>query len=523
MPNMRLTMRKVREVLRLSWDCKLSHRLVAISCSISRSTVQDYIHRANAAGLNWPLPDDLDDNKLEQLLFPRKAIARKERPEPDFNTIAQRLKRKGVTLGLEWERYKQEFPETGYSYQQFCNLHRQWAKTVSVVMRQQHQAGHKTFSDFAGKKLAFTDRHTGLIHPAHLFVSVLGASNYTFAEAFHSENAEAWCTGQANAFRYFEGCPEIIVPDNPRTVVDKPCKYEPDIHREFQHMADHFGVAVIPARVRKPRDKAKVEAGVKFATTWIIAALEDQKFFSLAEINMAVKKLLERLNKRPFKKQPDLSRKTLYEKLDKPALKALPQAPYEYTRFGKARLNIDYHISVDGFLYSAPYQYARKELEYRETNKTVEIFFKGTRIASHPRLWIKNKPHTLPEHMPSTHRAYADWTPVRIINWAATIGNATAMLTEKIMTSRQHPEQGFKACLGIIRLGKTYGNDRLEKAAQQALSVNALSYKSVELILKNRMDQRQPKETSRQLNIFHSNVRGASAFVIQPNSNQGEK
>ena len=518
-------MRKIREILRLSWNCNLSTRQIARSCSVghTKGTIENYIRRARAAGLGWPLPDDLDEANLEKLLFPKIVIAQNERPKPDFNAICERLKEKGVTLGLEWERYKQEYPESGYSYPQFCALHREWTKTVNVVMRQDHKAGHKAFSDFAGKTLSFTDRHTGEIHKAHLFVCTLGASNFTYADVFHSENAEAWCTGHADAFHYFDGCPEMVVPDNPKPVVNKPSQYEPDLHREFQHMADYFDVAVIPARVRKPKDKAKVEAGVKFATTWIIAVLEDQKFFSLAEISIAIKPLLERLNNKPFKKQPHLSRKSLYESLDKPALKQLPQSPYEYTQFGKARLNIDYHISVDGYLYSAPYQYAKKEIEYRQTNKTLEIFFKGTRIASHLRLWIKNKPRTLPEHMPSHHRAYAEWAPARIISWAATVGTATAQLTEKIMTSKDHPEQGFRTCMGIMRLGKTFGNDRLENAAQRALAANILSFKGVELILKNKLDQRPPEKPRQLKIIIHSNIRGASSFITTQQNDKGEQ
>ena len=511
MTNERLTMRKIREILRLSWNCKLSCRQIATSCSISRSTVTDYIYRAQAARLSWPLPDDYDDAVLETLLFPPQQNSGPERPLPNFTEIHEKLQQKGMTLALLWEKYKWEHND-GYQYSQYCVLYRQWSKTVDVVMRQDHRAGEKLFSDFAGSKLHVTNPHTGEVNQAHLFVCALGASSYTYAEAFFSENSEAWCVGHANAFGYYGGCSEIIIPDNPKPVVNKPCPYEPDIHADFQHMASHFGAAVIPARVRKPRDKAIAEAAVKVATMWIIAVLRERKFFSLSELNAAIRELLERLNNRPFKKMPGC-RKSRFETVDKPALKPLPATTYEYTRIGYARVNLDYHIDVEGCHYSVPYQYARKKLEYRQTYKTVEVFFKGRRIASHQRLWIENSHSTVKEHMPSSHRQYAEWTPQRIVDWAGKTGPAVAQLVAAIMNRRQYPEQGFRACLGIMRLGKGISSERLEMAAQRALAVNALSYKSIKLILENKLDQIPLPENPRQLSIVHKNVRGASAFT----------
>lgn len=514
MPNERLTMRKIREILRLHYDCKLSHREIATSCLVSRSTVSQYIHRAQAAGLAWPVPADCDDEQLEKLLFPTCAGRPKTTaPMPDFADMHAKLRHKGMTLALLWERYKTDNPD-GFQYSHFCDLYREWEKRVDVVMRQMHRAGEKLFSDFAGSTLAVTNPDTGEVRPAHIFVATLGASNYTYAEAFWAENCEAWCMGHANAFVYIGGVTEKIVPDNPRSVIDKPSPYEPDVHADFQYMASFFGAAVIPARVKKPRDKAKVEAGVKVATMWIIAALRDRTFFSLAELNSAIWELLEKLNNRPFKKMPG-SRRSVFDQVDKPALKPLPSCRYEYTTIGYARAGLDYHVNVDGQLYSVPYEHAKKKLEYRLTARTLEIFLQGRRIASHPRMWIKGKPSTLKEHMPSHHKRYqelyVEWTPERIRNWAMQIGPAVAEATSIIMRSNTHPEQGFRSCLGVIRMARTWGNERVEAACQRAISLQACSYKYIKLILESAGDIRSPAKQLT-LSIAHDNIRGSHYY-----------
>jgi len=492
---------------------------------VGRATVDDYIHRAKAAGLSWPLPDEIDDAQLERLLFP----ARVGRPQssdlmPDFVEIHEQLKRKGMTLALLWERYKEAIPD-GFNYSHYCDLYRQWEKKIDVVMRQSHRAGEKLFSDFAGSTLPVTNPDTGEVVRAHIFVAALGATGYTYAEAFWSENSEAWCMGHANAFRYLNGVSEIIVPDNPKPAVTQPSPYEPDMHPDFQYMASFFGAAVIPARVRKPRDKAKAELSVKLATMWIIAALRDSTFFGLAELNEAIRALLEKLNNRPFKKLPG-SRRSMFESIEKSALKPLPSAQYEYTEIGYATAGADYHINVDGYLYSVPYQLAKQKLEYRQTLKTVEVFFRGRRIASHLRLWIKNKPSTLKEHMPSHHRQYQekflDWTPTRVISWAAKIGPATAQAVEAIMETKRHPEQNFRACIGVIRLARTWSNDRLEGACRRAVELNACSYKNIKLILENGGDRRASARQQLTLAIEHDNVRGPEYYSIQTNNEVNE-
>ena len=505
-------MRKIREVLRLREDCKLSHRQIARSCSISSSTVGDYLLRAKAASLPWPLPDHFTDIDLDRLLFPEQLLPPGKRPLPDFPTIHKELKKKGSTLAAEWERYKHENPD-GYQYSQFCDLHRQWAKTVDVVMRQEHRAGEKLFSDFAGSKMYLTNPKTGEVTQAHLFVCALGASGFTYAEAFWSENAEAWCLGHARAFEnYYFGVAEVIVPDNPRSVVKKPCRYEPDLHPDFQHMASHFGAAVIPARVRRPRDKGVVEAAVKLATRWIIHVLRRRDFFSLAELNVAIRELLEHLNDRKFKKMPE-SRRSLFEKLEKPVLKRLPKNRYEYVQIGYATVSsLDYHVRIDDHFYSVPYTLVKKKIEFRITQNTVEILHNGARVASHFRSIIAYGHTTMSAHMPESHQAYLEWTPQRVRDYAVRVGPNTTNIIELIMNEREYPQQAFRACLGIIRLSSKWGAQRLEAACDHALAANALSYKSVKLILEHAMDGKTKQQEKAPLKVVHNNLRGAAYY-----------
>lgn len=383
MPNTRLSMRKTMEVFRLHFEAGLSQRAIALSCGISRPAVAEYLRRFKAAGLRWPLGEDCDESRLNNLLFPPQPAKPVQRPQPDYVEIYRLLKRKGVTLGLLWEDYKQANPD-GYAYSQYCELYRRWRETLDITMRQEHKAGEKAFSDFAGTTIpVLVDPPNGVVRMARLFVCALGASSYTYAEWFWSEDSESWCTGQAKAFRYFGGCPEIIVPDNPKAAVDKPCRYEPDINQDFHHMASYHKVAVIPARVRRPKDKAKAESAVSVATKWIIGVLNktDRTFFSLRELNQVTAELLEKLNTRPFKKLPG-SRRSQFEQIDKPALRPLPATPYQYTEIRKARVNIDYHVEVEGHWYSVPYQLVKQQVEVRLSANTIEVFFKGRRVAS---------------------------------------------------------------------------------------------------------------------------------------------
>jgi transposase len=518
-------MRMIREILRLHYSCGLGKKKISKSLGCSHQTISNYINRAQAAGLTWPLPAEFDnDNCLEQLLYPSKAGAipqqkHHNKPQPDCNYIHQELKKKGVTQELLWQEYKSDHPD-GYHLSQFKNIYKQWRKTVDLSMRQDHKAGEKAFSDFAGGTLPITDRLTGEITPAHLFVCALGASSYTSAKLFWHEDSEAWCLGHAQAFNFFGGCPEIIVPDNPKPVTTKSCPYEPDINPSFNQMANHFGVVVIPARVRRPKDKAVVESAVGVATRWILAALRKQTFFSLAEANQAVAELLFKLNHRPFKKIPG-TRYSRYQEIDQPALKPLPSYAYEYMHIKKASIHIaDYHVEYDGCWYSAPYQYRGRQVEVRATNNTVEILFKNKRIASHPRLFKKSTRSTLNEHRPKTHQEYGAWPPERILAWATKIGPETKLLIEQIMQQQQHPEQGYRSCFGILRLSKSFGNERLNSACARALAINAYSFKSVNSILKSGLDKRSIPEKPRQLTLLHDNIRGPISF--RTNTPQGE-
>lgn len=507
-------MRMIKEVLRLHHSSGLSNKQISKALGCSRGAVSEYLHRAKAAGFSWPLPDELDDAQIELRLFPPVAAVH-SRPLPDFNYIHTELKKKGVTLLQLWAEYREEHPD-GYGQSQFCEYYSRFEKSLNLVMRQEHKAGHKAFSDFAGKTLLITDPRTAQTTAAYLFVCTLGASNFTFANLFRDLSAESWCDGHAGAFSYFDGCPSIVVPDNPKPVVTKPCPYEPDINPSFAQMAAHYDIAIIPARVRKPKDKAKVEAAVGLATRWILAVLRNRKFYSLAEARVAVRELLDKLNDRPFKRMTG-SRRSLYESIERPVLKPLPMVPYEYAKFKKASVNVDYHIEYDRHFYSVPYQFRGEVVEIRATASTIEILRRGKRIATHPRGFAENKATTLIEHRPKSHQQYGDWPPERILNWALTIGPSTAALMETIMARQKYPELGYRSCMGILRLAKKFPEARLEAACKRALSIRGLSYKSVKSILDSNLDQRSLAEKPHDIAIVHANIRGASAFLPQHN------
>ena len=502
-------MRKIKEVLRLKWAHEQSNRHIAKSCSISHSTVADYVLRAKLAGLSWPLDPDLDDAAIENLLFPATdKKATEKRQMPDLEYLYREMKKKSVTLQLLWYEYKQANPD-GYQYSQFCNLYRQWVKKLDLTLRQEHRAGEKLFIDYAGQTVSIVDPKTGEINEAQIFVATLGASNYTFAEASLAQDLPSWIKSHIHAFEFFGGLPEILVPDNLKAGITNPCRYEPDINPTYQDLAEHYDTTVIPARSRKPRDKAKVESAVLVAERWILAALRNHTFFSLAELNTAIAAKLQDLNNRKFKKL-DATRRELFETIDKPALKPLPSRPYEYAEWKKARVNIDYHIEIDRHYYSVPYQLVKEQVDVRITSSALEVLFKNKRVASHPRDYRQGSFTTLTEHMPKSHKRYLDWTPSRIIRWAEKNGPKTQKLVTRILDSRSHPEQGFRSCLGIMRLGKRYSSERLEAACERVLLINAYSYKSVESILKKGLDQ-QPFlfdqiENDQPLN--HHNIRG---------------
>lgn len=510
----RLSMRKIKEVLRLHFESGLKQRAIARALGITHVTVGGYLKRAELAELSWPLPEGLCDTELEQRLFPPpQVIPADQRPLPDWAHIHQELKRKGVTLALLWEEYQSIHPE-GYRYSRFCDLYREWTGKLRLSMRQVHKAGEKLFVDYAGQTVPIVDRRTGEIREAQLFVAALGASSQTFAEATWTQGLPDWIGSHVRAFSFYGGVPEIVVPDNLRSAVTKSCRYEPDINPTYAELAAHYGCAVIPARVRKPKDKAKAEAAVLITERFILARLRNRTFFSLAEANAAIQEQVEQLNRRPFKKLPGC-RQQAFETLDRPALKSLPAAPYQFAEWKKARVNIDYHAEVDRHYYSVPYALVKEQLDVRLTATTIEFLHKGQRVASHQRSYERGRHTTLSEHMPKNHREYAEWTPQRLVNWAAKTGPCTAALAEKILASRPHPQQGYRSVLGLIRLAKSYTPQRLEAACRRALATGACRFKSVASILKTGLDRQPlPETTEKQLSLLpsHDNIRGADYY-----------
>jgi transposase len=505
-------MRKIRETLRLHHDSGLGQRPISRCLNISRTTVGDYLHRAKIAGLSWPLPEALTDQQLYNRLFPSAgSVSSSDRPLPDGAYLHTELKRKGVTLMLLWEEYQAEHPQ-GYRYSHFCEIYRQWARKLKISMRQIHKAGEKLFVDYCGHTLAIVDPQTGEISEAQIFVAVLGASNYTFAEATLSQNLSDWLGSHRRAFEFLGGVPELVIPDNLKSAVSKPCRYEPDLNPSYQELAEHYGTAVIPARVRKPKDKSKAEVGVQVVERWIMARLRKQTFFRLADANAAIRVLLTDLNNRPFKKLPG-SRKEAFEALDRPMLKPLPTNAYTFSQWQKVRAGIDYHVTVDGHYYSVPYQLRGQQLEARITATSIECFVQRKRVASHVRSYQKGRHTTVSDHMPKGHQEYADWTPKRLIRWADKMGPQTAAVTEIILASRQHAQQAFRSAMGLISLAKVYTPQRLEAACALALEGAAANYKSVKSILKTRLDE-QPRQHALPTTqpIAHDNIRGGHYY-----------
>ncbi len=505
-------MRKIKEVLRLHFESGLGQRPIGRCLGLSRTTVGDYLRRAKEAGLVWPLPEKLTDQQLYHQLFPPAvSVSTTDRPVPDYVYLHTELKRKGVTKMLLWEEYQSDNPHA-YSYSQFCELYRRWSRKLKLSMRQIHKAGEKLFVDYAGHTLPIINPSTGEIRDAQIFVAVMGASNYTFAEATWSQGLSDWLGSHCRAFDFMGGVPEIVVPDNLKSAVKKPCRYDPDLNPSYQDLAEHYATAIIPARVRKPKDKSKAEVGVQIVERWILARLRNQTFFSLAEANTAISKLLIDLNNRPFKKLPG-SRLEAFDSLDRPVLRPLPIEPYEFAQWKKVRVNIDYHVEIEGHYYSVPHQLSGQQLDARISAYCIECFQQRKRVSSHVRSFEKGRHTTVVTHMPRGHREYAEWTPERLIRWAAQTGPKTAAITAAILASRQHAQQAFRSAMGLISLGKAYSPERLEAACDLALEGQAMSYKSVKSILKTGLDQ-QPRQQPLPLttSVNHNNIRGGHYY-----------
>jgi transposase len=503
-------MRKIREVLRLAAQ-GLSTREMASSTGVGRTTLREYLYRARSAGLSWPVPDDLSDGDLERMLFPRAAGGtRGHIPQPDWAYVHAELRRQGVTLSLLWEEYRAVHPG-GYGYSRYCELYTRWEGRLSPVMRQRYAAGETLFVDYAGATIDVVCPETGEVRAAQLFVAALGASNYTYVEASWSQKLPDWIASHTRALAFFGGVPGQIVSDNLKAGVTKACFYDPAINRSYADMAAHYDTAVVPARPRRPRDKSKVEAAVLLTERWIVARLRNRRFFGLDELNAAIRELRDRINGK-VTRHLGASRRDLYEKIDKPALKPLPREPYVYAEWKQCRAGLDYHVDIGRHYYSVPHQLLRQKLWARITARTVEIFHNGQRVAAHARTSGNRQHSTCREHMPPNHRFRADWTPERIRRQAARIGPHAQAFVEVVMRERRHPEQGFRTCLGVIRLAKSFGRDRLEAACERALLINARSYSSLHSILKNGLDRAPRTRATDEPAITHPNIRGADYF-----------
>lgn len=509
MPRRRLSMRKIKEVLRLNRS-GLSCRAIGRACSIGKETVREYLARAAEAGLSWPLPEDLSEEQLEQKLFPHELRLGGKREEPDWGLVHQELRKKGVTRKLLWQEYAAGGTEV-YRYTQFCERYARWARRLHPTMRLTHKAGEKMFVDYAGLQMSYQDPATGEVHPAPVFVATMGASSGTYAEAQATQTLPDWIGGHVRAFGYFGGVPEIIVPDNAKTGVTSACFYEPDLNPGYQDMARYYGTAVLPTRVRKPRDKAKVETGVQVVERWVLAPLRHRTFFSLEELNAAIVEKLEELNLRVME-HLGKSRRELLDELDRPALRPLPDQPYEPAEWKRATAGIDYHVAYDRHYYSVPSELRKKEVEIRATADTVEIFHKGQRVASHLRV---NKPghhSTIPEHMPAGHREVRDWTPERFLRWADACGPSASEMVRALMARGAHPEQGYRAALGLMRLETRYGKERLEDACRRALFFELHSFRGVRNILESGLDRIQPETKAATREKIHPNLRGRGYY-----------
>jgi transposase len=504
-------MRKLTEVLRLKFAAQLSHEQIGRAIGLSKGAVSKYVSLAKARGLSWPLPEGMDEAALERCLYPPR-VAGTRLAEPDYPRIHQELKRKGVTLQLLWSEYMAAHGEQALRYSQFCHLYRQWRERQKRSMRQLHRAGEKLFIDYCGPTVPIVDPDTGQLRQAQVFVAVLGASSYTYAEATWTPSLADWIASHQRAFQFFGGAVELLVPDNLRSGVSTPYRYDPEPNATYAELARHYGCAILPARPYKPKDKSKAEVGVQVVERWILARLRHHTFFSLAELNAAIRDLLVELNDRPFQKLPG-SRQSAFASLDQPALRPLPEAPYEYAEWKQAKPGIDYHVEVDKRFYSVPHRWVGHVLDVRATASAVEVFHKGQRIAAHARSH-KERFSTLPEHMPSSHRQHREWSPGRFLNWAQEVGPATLAVVKRQLEDLPHPEHGYRRCLGLLNHARRYGKARLEAACVRALAIHAPNYRSVTSILKQGLD-RQPLpecEPAQGELPLHANVRGPGYY-----------
>jgi len=501
-------MRKISEVLRLRAQGR-SIREIAHSVGVGHTAVGEYLRRAEAAGLAWPLPEGVGAEELDARLFPPPvAVPGAVRPVPDWREVHRELKaRKGVTRRLLWLEWREAHPD-GWGYSQFCWHYEQWLGAQDVVMRLSYAAGERMFVDFSGDRAPWFDPETGEEHIAEVFVAVLGCSGKLYVQATASQDLASWVGAHVGAWEAFGGVCEVTVPDNLRAGVSKACFYDPEINPTYAELAAFYDTVVLPTRVRRPRDKAAVEAGVQVAQRWVLAPLRNRRFFSLAELNEAIATEVAKVNGRPFRGQPT-SREELFAALEAPALRPLPSGRYELAAWKKATVSIDYHVAFDHRFYSVPFRLVRQKVEIRATRATVEIFHGGRRVAAHGREWGHRRYVTDPAHMPPSHRAHAEWSPSRLVAWAGSAGPSVSALAERLLATKAHPEHAYRSCLGLMSLGRRYGPERLDAACARALAAGAVSYSSVKSILAENLD-RTPLRPAEALPAppTHENLRG---------------
>lgn len=499
----------VKETLRLKFLLKKTNREIGRILGISKSTVATYVSRAKGSSLtSFEQIKSMKDEEIKKLIFPSKTDSTSI--PLNFEFFHKELLRPYVTLQLLWTEEFSKNPNF-ISYSRFCFLYKQWRKESNISMRQCHKAGEKLFIDYAGTTVPITDKKTGEIKQAQLYLASLGASSYTYAEVTWSQGTKDFISSNINSFEFFGGIPNQLIPDNLKSGVTAASPYEPVINRTYRELAKHYGTAVIPARVRKPKDKAIVEGAVLIASRWILAALRNRTFFSIDEANEAIWELLEQMNSKSFQKR-DGSRESVFSEIEKKELKPLPNTRFIIAEWKKRRANIDYHVEIEKCYYSIPYQLRGKIFDSRYTSQTVELFLDGKRITSHKRLHKKGSHSTHKEHMPKSHTLNLDWPPSRIISWARSIGGCTALMVTRIMEQREHPEQGYKACLGIISLEKKYSKERLENACKRSLKFGGISYKSVSSILKKELDFQEVLPVEDSSEIEHENIRGRDYY-----------
>jgi len=513
MPTAPISMRKLKEILRLKYGCELTHRQIAKSLSISAGSVSNYVNCATQLDItSWPLPEKWDDLALSQAFFKTKPQP-KRYVTPDWSLVQQELRPKTMTLLLLWEEYVERHAEGFYSYNHFCRQYKAWLKCQKPSMRQNHKAGEKLFVDYCGPTMNIVDPTTGECRTAQVFVAVMGASNYTFAEATFSQKLEDWVMSHSRCFEFLGGVPELIIPDNLKSAVTKPCRYEPDLNPTYQQLAAHYDTVIVPARPYKPKDKSKAEVGVQIVERWIMARLRKEIFFSLRQLNLKIQTLLTDLNQRKMKKHPG-SRLSQFEAIDKPALKPLPSQAYSYTLVKQVKVHIDYHVEVEKHYYSVPHALIKQKLEAHATGQLVTLYHQGVQVAAHPRSHREGGHSTLEFHMPIAHQKQQQWTPARFESWARKFGKSTEQFVIELMKTKKHPEQSYRACMGVLSLGKKFSDKRLEAACYRALATGVTRVNQVKAILEKGLDSQPLPEKQQDLlsEIDHQNIRGNNYY-----------